>query len=119
MSTTGEGTVQGDEQEQERERVLAAYDVVGGPPRRELETLVDLAAQVAGVPFAAINLFSTAVQHQVATVGFEGEDTSREDSMCRLVVESGHPIMVEDAGADARFADSPWTTGQVADPGRR
>jgi K+-sensing histidine kinase KdpD len=101
--------------ERQRARALATYDVVGGPPRRELEALVDLAAQVADVPFAAINLFSTELQHQVATSGFEGKDTSRSDSMCRLVVESGHAIMVEDAGTDGRFADSPWTTGAIAE----
>ena len=101
--------------ERQRARALATYDVIGGPPRRELEALVDLAAQVAGVPFAAINLFSTELQHQVATSGFEGKDSARSDSMCRLVVESGHSIMVEDAGTDSRFTDSPWTTGSIAE----
>ena len=99
--------------ERQRERALATYDVIGGPPRRELEALVDLAAQVAGVPFAAINLFSSEVQHQVATVGFEGQESAKRDSMCRLVVESGHSIMLEDAAQDERFADNPWTTGEV------
>ena len=101
--------------ERQRARALATYDVIGGPPRRELEALVDLAAQVAGVPFAAINLFSSELQHQVATSGFEGKDSARSDSMCRLVVESGHSIMVEDAGTDSRFTDSPWTTGSIAE----
>lgn len=98
-----------------RARVLGAYEVLDGPPRRELEALVDLAAQVAGVPFAAINLFSSELQHQVATSGFEGEATPREESMCRVVLESGRSIMLEDAGRDERFADSPWTTGQSAE----
>ncbi len=101
--------------ERERARVLSAYDVIGRPPRRELEALVDLAAQVAGVPFAAINLFSPELQHQVATSGFEGKDTPREDSMCRLVVDSGRSIMLEDAARDDRFADNPWTTGPNAE----
>ena len=95
----------------QRERVLATYDVVGGPARRELDALVELAAQVAGVPFAAVNLLSAHSQHQVATSGFEGGDSPIETSMCRLVVESGEPIMVEDAGADERFDLNPWTTG--------
>lgn len=98
---------------QQRERVLATYDVIGGPGRRELVALVELAAQVAGVPFAAINLLSAHSQHQVATSGFDGEDSPIENSMCRLVVESGHPIMVEDAAQDSRFAGNPWTTGEA------
>lgn len=99
---------------EQRERALATYDILRGPARRELDALVDLAAQVTGAPFAAINLLSTDWQHQVATTGFEGEDSPIESAMCRLVVESGEPIMLEDAGRDDRFADHPWTTGVMA-----
>jgi signal transduction histidine kinase len=102
------------EQDQQRDRVLATYDIVGAPPRHELDSLAELAAQVVGVPFAAVNLLSSHSQHQVATSGFDGGDSPVEDSMCRLVVDSGRPIMVEDASRDARFADSPWTTGEIA-----
>lgn len=98
-----------------RERVLAAYGALDGPPRRELDALVELAARLVGVPFAAVNLFSADTQHQVATTGFEGQDSAREDALCRVVVESGRPVMVEDAGRDARFAHSPWTTGEAGD----
>lgn len=100
--------------DRQRELVLEAYGVLSGPPRRELGALVDLAAQVAGVPYAAVNLFSSQFQHQVATSGFDGADSPREDSMCRLVVESEQAIMIEDAAHDDRFADNPWTTGETA-----
>jgi signal transduction histidine kinase len=101
--------------DQQRDQALASYGVVGGPARRELDALVELAAQVAGVPFASINLLSSHVQHPVATAGFEGEDSPIETSMCRLVVESGQPIMLEDAGEDARFAQNPFTNGELAE----
>ncbi|MCP3421121.1 ATP-binding protein [Nocardioides pinisoli] len=98
-----------------RDRSIAAYDVLDHPPRRELDSLVELAAQLAGVPFAAVNLLSSHSQHQVATAGFEGTDSPIDHSMCRLVVESGKPIMLEDAGEDVRFAENPWTTGEIAE----
>lgn len=98
-----------------RDRALATYDVLDHPPRRELDSLVELAAQVAGVPFAAVNLLSSHAQHQVATAGFEGHDSPVDHSMCRLVVETGSPIMLENAGDDVRFAENPWTTGELAD----
>ncbi|SED37098.1 Signal transduction histidine kinase [Nocardioides exalbidus] len=98
-----------------RDRAIAAYDVLDGPPRRELDSLVQLAAQVAGVPFAAVNLLSSHSQHQVATTGFEASESPVDHSMCRLVVESGQPIMLENAGDDVRFSDNPWTTGEMAD----
>ena len=97
-----------------RERAMAAYDVIDGPPRRELDALADLAAQVAGVPFAAINLFTRDVQHPVATSGFVGAPVARQDAMCRVVVESGEPVLLEDASEDERYAGSPWTDGRSA-----
>lgn len=98
-----------------RDRAIATYDVLDSAPRRELDSLVQLAAQVAGVPFAAVNLLSSHSQHQVATSGFDGADSPIDHSMCRLVVESGSPIMLENAGQDVRFAENPWTTGEIAD----
>ncbi|WP_210648580.1 ATP-binding protein [Nocardioides sp. SYSU D00065] len=97
-----------------RERAMAAYDVIDGPPRRELDALADLAAQVAGVPYAAINLLTRETQHPVATTGFVGAPTPRRDSMCRRVVESGEPVLLEDASQDERYIDSPWTDGRHA-----
>lgn len=97
---------------QRRDLALATYGVVDGPARRELQALVELAAQMAGVPFATINLLSSHSQHQVATVGFVGEDTSIETSMCHQVEKSGLPIALEDAGTDSRFIGNPWTTGE-------
>ena len=96
------------------ERALATYGVLRSAPRRELGALADLAAQVSGVPFATVNLLDTEHQHQVATVGFDGAVSPREDSMCRVVVETGQPVMVEDASRDPRWADNPWTNGQLA-----
>ena len=98
----------------QRENALATYDVLDGRQRRELSALVDLAAHVSGVPYAAVNLLSSHAQHQVATSGFEGADSPVEDAMCRVVVESGQPIMLEDASQDARFAHNPMTTGEMA-----
>ncbi len=97
---------------QRRDQALASYGVVDGPARRELEALVELAAQMAGVPFATINLLSSHSQHQVATAGFVGEDTPIATSMCHQVEKSGLPIALEDAGTDPRFVGNPWTTGE-------
>ncbi len=98
----------------QRDRAIGAYHVLDSEPRRELTALVDLAAQVAGVPYATINLLTSSLQHQVATAGFVGSDSPAEDSMCRTVVDLGEPVMVADASQDDRYADSPWTTGEVA-----
>lgn len=90
---------------------LEAYGVLDDTPRRELVALVDLAARIGGAPKAAINLFTADEQRQVATVGFEGAACAREDSLCNVVLESGRPLLLEDARADERFADHPSTNG--------
>lgn len=70
---------------QQRDSALAAYAVVGAPPRLELQALAELAAQVAGVPFAAVTLVGSRERHRVATAGFAGEDVPSADAMCHEV----------------------------------
>lgn len=101
--------------ERRREQVIADYDVIGAPPRRELEALVELAAKFTGVPMATINLITSTQQWQVATYGFAAAVCDREDSMCRYVLEGGEPIVLPDASLDARFRDNPFTTGEIAE----
>lgn len=96
----------------ERLRVLRRYDVLDSGPRRELETLVELAAIFTGVPMATINLITDAEQVQVATYGFTGSRWPRKDSLCTTVVDEQQPVIVEDARLDQRFATHPATTGE-------
>ena len=91
--------------------VVEAYDVVDAPPRRELMALVELAARAAGVEHARVNLFTEHVQHSVAIAG-EGpgaqhREMSREEAPCHVALDSGEPVMVEDARDDPRLADLP------------
>jgi hypothetical protein len=87
-------------------RPLTVYDVIEAPPRR-LDALVELAALVLGVPCAVVNVFTADSQHQVSASGFQGSVTPREEAVCRHVVETGTPILVEDASWDERFAGTP------------
>ena len=68
----------------DRRRVAAitAYDAVRMPPRAQLQSVVELAAQIADVPMATINIITDVEQHQIVTVGFEAAICRREDSMC-------------------------------------
>lgn len=96
-----------------RETEIAGYQVLGSPPRRDLQALVDLAARFCEVPTAAINLITAREQHQVAAVGFEASICSRADSMCAAILHDPEPVFVEDASRDERFADNPFVTGQI------
>lgn len=97
-----------------RVEAIAAYDLIGAPPVLDLEGLVQLASTVCGVSTAVINIIDDRFQHQVASVGFEGETCSREDSMCAVVFQEPGLVVVEDARVDERFATNPFVTGEIA-----
>jgi len=96
-----------------RQAGLEQYDVLGKPPSRDLQALVELAAQVCDVPTAAINMITATEQHQVAAAGFDRSICAREDSMCAAVLGEPLPVVVADASADPRFADNPFVTGSL------
>ncbi|MFC4786567.1 sensor histidine kinase [Nocardioides sp. MAHUQ-72] len=92
---------------------IAHYEVLVRPPRQDLVALVEVAAQVAQVPMATINLITATEQHQIATTGFDASVCRREDSMCAAVLHVGHPVIVSDASRDERFRDNPFVTGEI------
>lgn len=94
---------------------IGKYHVLTEPPRADLLALVEIAAQVARVPMATINLITDTAQHQIATHGFEASICAREDSMCNLVLHDGAPVVVADASRDDRFRDNPFVTGVLGD----
>ena len=107
------GTVSANRDDAARVATLERYEVLDTPPRSELLALVDLAARVAGVPMATINLITDTEQHQVATYGFDGRVCSYDAAMCTAVVEGGAPIVTYDARDDERFRSNPFVTGDL------
>jgi signal transduction histidine kinase len=104
-----------DVDDQRRVAAITAYGAVGKPPRGELDAVVELAARIAGVPMATVNIISDTDQHQISTYGFDGSVCRREDSMCTRTVETAAPVVVADASLDERFADNPFVTGALGD----
>lgn len=94
-----------------RAAAIAEYGVLDRPPSAGLHALTELAAMVAGVPMATINLITEDQQHQVATVGFDAAVCRREDSMCAAVLAEPDPVVVSDARLDDRFRANPFVTG--------
>jgi signal transduction histidine kinase len=103
------------ERERQRLATLHEYHLLDAPADDELEAVVRVAAMVAGVPTATLNLIDEKRQCQLTTTGFEGSDSARADSMCAVHFENGELTYLRDAGQDPRFAVNPWVTGQFAD----
>ena len=93
--------------DQRRVVEIDKYRVLTRPPRKDLLALVEIAARVAAVPMATINLITETEQHQIAAHGFDAGVCAREDSMCNLVLHVGHPVIVADASRDPRFSTTP------------
>lgn len=98
--------------DQRRVAAITAYDAVRMPPR-ELDGVVALAATLAGVSKATVNVITADEQHQVAAVGFEPAVCRREDSMCAVTLRGGAPVVVPDASVDVRYEHNPFVTGVI------
>jgi signal transduction histidine kinase len=90
---------------------LHEYGLLDAPAGPDLEAVLRVAAQVAGVPTATVNLVDERRQCQITTVGFAGGDSARDESMCAVSLTIGGFMHVPDAAADPRFATNPWVTG--------
>ncbi|BCJ49096.1 hypothetical protein Asp14428_05710 [Actinoplanes sp. NBRC 14428] len=101
--------------ERARLAALHEYRLLDAPADDELEAVVRVAATVAGVPTATLNLIDEHRQCQLTTTGFEGGDSDRADSMCAVRFESGEFVHVPDASRDPVYAANPWVTGLLAD----
>ncbi|MEH0826123.1 MULTISPECIES: hypothetical protein [unclassified Micromonospora] len=99
-----------------RLQALHGYEVLDAPADDELSAVVRAAAVVAGAPTATLNLIDENRQCQLTTVGFDGGDSARDDSMCAVVFASGRSTHVPDARLDARFAANPWVTSRAYPP---
>jgi len=100
--------------ERERLAALHEYRLLDSPAGDELEAVVRVAATVAGVPTATLNLIDENRQCQLTTTGFEGGDSARSDSMCAVHFEKGEFVHRIDARLDPVFAANPWVTGRLA-----
>ncbi|GIF07354.1 sensor histidine kinase [Actinoplanes siamensis] len=102
------------DREKRRLAVLHEYRLLDAPAGDELEAVVRVAATVARVPTATLNLIDENRQCQLTTVGFEGGISARSDSMCAVRFESGEFTYVPDARLDPAYRANPWVTGVLA-----
>ena len=101
------------QRELRRLEALSRYDSDDVPPEGELAGLVRVAAVVAGVPTATLNLLEASVQRNWTTYGFDGGTCARDDSLCSVALREHGPVHVADARLDPRMAASPWVDGRL------
>ncbi|MCW2505966.1 MAG: hypothetical protein JWO79_4250 [Actinomycetia bacterium] len=99
--------------EEARAAAVADYRIVGVPPLPDLPAIVELAADLLGVPNAVVNIITADQQVQLAAHGFDGATVPRGESMCATTIVQPEPVILRDARLDPRFASHPHVTGEL------
>ena len=99
------------ENESERLRALEQCGILDTLPEEDFDGIVSLAAQICGVPIAAISLIDRDRQWFKAILGIPVSETARDVAFCAHTILQPDLLVVPDAQADPRFADNPLVTG--------
>jgi signal transduction histidine kinase len=99
--------------ERSRLEALSRYGLLDALPNPDLQSIVDLAVFLCGVPNAVVNVIDAVHQRQLATVGFEAGMQDRCDAMCNVTIQESEPVHVTDAREDERFKANPYVTGAL------
>jgi GAF domain-containing protein len=92
--------------EEQRLELLRSLDLIGAPPRPELEAVVALACDICHTPSAVVSLVGEELVWHLAAVGPIEKHAPRADAFCNYTIQQADPLVIEDAAADPRFADS-------------
>ena len=95
-----------------RLEALRNYETLDSAPEREFDDVVKIASHICAVPLASLVFAEAGRQWFQAKAGEDESESSAEDSFCEHAISSGEFLLVENATADARFADSPLVTGE-------
>lgn len=98
--------------ESERLDALLRYRILDTLPEQDFDDFTSLAAYICKTPIALITLVDEYRQWFKSRLGLEMAETPREQSFCaHAIVTPADVMVVEDAHADARFADNVQVTG--------
>jgi PAS domain S-box-containing protein len=98
------------ENETERLAALRSLDVLDTEPEEAFDDLTSLAASICQAPVAVIHLVDQDRQWAKSSIGWAMSATPRETSFCAHTILESDLLVVSDAVADPRFAESPLVT---------
>ena len=95
-----------------RLRALAASKLMESPAEEVFDRLTWLASHVTDCPMALLTLLSGQRQWFKSRIGVTQGETPRDVAFCSHTIMQDAAFVVEDAGADPRFAANPLVTGE-------
>ncbi len=95
------------ENESDRLVALDRYKILDTLPESVYDDLVQLAADICGMPIAMISLIDKDRQWFKSRVGLDKTETPRNISFCGHTIITNEMLYVPDASQDLRFADNP------------
>jgi PAS domain S-box-containing protein len=98
--------------EDERLAALARTGLLDTPAEQAFDDLVRLAADMLGMPMAAIHLVAADRQFGKAEIGLGVREMPRNIAFCPHAMLAPDGLVVPDAAKDPQFADNPLVTGQ-------
>lgn len=99
------------EREGERLAALWALGLLDTDPEARFDRITALASRIFAVPISMVTLVDADRQWFKSCIGLDDRETDRRISFCGHAVAADRTLVVEDAGADERFADNPLVTG--------
>ena len=97
--------------ERQRLEELSRYAILDSPPEECFDQLTLLAAHICQVPIALISFVDRDRQWFKSAQGLDTQHTPRDQAFCAHTILGTDVLVVEDASADARFADNPLVRG--------
>jgi diguanylate cyclase (GGDEF)-like protein len=90
---------------------LQRLDVLDSEPEAAFDKITSLVKTILGVPICAVSLVDKDRQWFKSIQGLDARQTPRSAAFCDHTIRTREPLIVPDARADPRFADSPLVTG--------
>nr|WP_240896789.1 sensor domain-containing diguanylate cyclase [Kineococcus vitellinus] len=78
-----------------------------------MDAVTRLAAAVAGVPVATVNLIAEHTQHSISVAGAARATITRQESLCATHFTAGRSVHVPDLRTHPRYAEHPWVDGRA------